>query len=137
MSKNTLSMGLMLVALISLSPVGALAHSAKRGGHGPWACKADVEKYCAGVEKGKGRILACLQANQTSLTPDCQAKLPLMEKFHEMKLACRADREKLCAQAEGGRKGVRQCMKQNRDLLSPECQNAMEEVKTLRCSNPS
>jgi hypothetical protein len=38
-------------------------------------CKADREKFCAGVKKGKGRIKNCLKAHENELTPACKAKL--------------------------------------------------------------
>jgi hypothetical protein len=36
------------------------------------ACKADFEKYCAGVVPGGGRVIACLQKQMSKLSPDCQ-----------------------------------------------------------------
>jgi hypothetical protein len=38
-------------------------------------CKADLKQYCQGIQPGGGRIVACLQANATKLTPTCQAEL--------------------------------------------------------------
>ena len=38
-------------------------------------CKADREKFCAGVKKGKGRIKKCLKAHENELSPACKAKL--------------------------------------------------------------
>jgi len=36
------------------------------------ACKADFQKYCAGVVPGGGRVIACLQKQMSKLSPDCQ-----------------------------------------------------------------
>jgi hypothetical protein len=38
-------------------------------------CKADKEKFCADVKKGKGRIKECLKAHENELSPACKAKL--------------------------------------------------------------
>jgi hypothetical protein len=38
-------------------------------------CKADREKFCANVKKGKDRIKNCLKAHENELTPACKAKL--------------------------------------------------------------
>ncbi|MFN7950634.1 MAG: cysteine rich repeat-containing protein [bacterium] len=40
------------------------------------ACAADVTKNCAGIQKGKGRILQCLKSHEATLTPACKAALP-------------------------------------------------------------
>ncbi|HET8707720.1 MAG TPA: cysteine rich repeat-containing protein [Pseudomonadales bacterium] len=42
------------------------------------ACKADVEKYCAGVEKGGGRIKACLLEHRANLSVECKEKISKM-----------------------------------------------------------
>ena len=48
-------------------------------GNGPRAaCRADVEKLCAGVQHGDGRIVACLQQNQAQVSPACKDALAKM-----------------------------------------------------------
>jgi hypothetical protein len=39
------------------------------------ACGGDVAKFCKGAQPGGGRIMECLKAHQSELTPDCAAKL--------------------------------------------------------------
>lgn len=36
------------------------------------ACKADFENYCPGVRPGGNRIIECLAAHISELSPDCQ-----------------------------------------------------------------
>lgn len=36
------------------------------------ACKADLAKYCKGVELGGGRLKACLDGHQAVVSPGCQ-----------------------------------------------------------------
>ncbi|MCX7111165.1 MAG: cysteine rich repeat-containing protein [Proteobacteria bacterium] len=38
-------------------------------------CKADVERLCAGVEPGGGRIKACLMANKEQMSVGCAQAL--------------------------------------------------------------
>jgi hypothetical protein len=35
------------------------------------ACAADVQRFCANIERGKGALRACLEANQKDLSPAC------------------------------------------------------------------
>ena len=39
------------------------------------ACAADVQRVCAGVAPGGGRIYVCLKQNETALSPACQQAL--------------------------------------------------------------
>jgi hypothetical protein len=38
-------------------------------------CDEDIDKYCANVEMGEGRILACLEAQGTNIQPRCTQAL--------------------------------------------------------------
>lgn len=38
-------------------------------------CSDDIEKHCAGVKAGEGRILACLEKDTSILTEECQQAL--------------------------------------------------------------
>lgn len=39
------------------------------------ACRGDIQKHCAGVQPGGGRIGQCLMAHATELTKPCQDAL--------------------------------------------------------------
>jgi hypothetical protein len=43
------------------------------------ACRTDVGVYCAGVEKGDGRILKCLKEYRDSLSEGCKTALRSMQ----------------------------------------------------------
>jgi hypothetical protein len=48
---------------------------AQEKGHRLAACKSDIDKFCAGEPRGKGKIRACLQSNKDKLAPECKAAL--------------------------------------------------------------
>jgi Skp family chaperone for outer membrane proteins len=37
------------------------------------ACASDVQKFCANIERAKGAMRACLEANQSQLSQDCRS----------------------------------------------------------------
>ena len=37
------------------------------------ACAADVQKFCANIERAKGAMRACLEAHENDLTASCKA----------------------------------------------------------------
>ena len=39
------------------------------------ACKADRQTYCADVEKGGGRVMACMREHADKLSPGCKDAL--------------------------------------------------------------
>jgi hypothetical protein len=79
-------------------------------------CRADVQKVCAGVSPGGGRIAACLRENEAKLSPSCQAQLGKLE-------ACAAEVKQLCPQAQG-EGALRQCARAKRSEISDGCRAA-------------
>ncbi|WP_298878018.1 cysteine rich repeat-containing protein [uncultured Bradyrhizobium sp.] len=44
------------------------------------ACKADYDKFCAGIAPGGGKIIACLNGKRDQLTSTCKAALDSRKK---------------------------------------------------------
>jgi cysteine rich repeat protein len=59
------------LALIAVSTAALAADVSDRAGRA--SCKADVEKLCANVERGEGRIVQCLKENEAKLSTPCKA----------------------------------------------------------------
>jgi hypothetical protein len=51
----------------------AAAKAKLQGAHE--ACADDVQKFCAEVNPGGGRVLRCLRENQKELSPECRERL--------------------------------------------------------------
>src|SRR5512142_2402697 len=74
------------------------------------ACKADVEKLCAGIPPGGGRILCCLKAK-------------------EVGAACEGDIQEFCADAPKGGGATLRCLAWNGPKLSMGCQQVIQRVQ--------
>ena len=59
---------LVLVAAVSLVATAASAQDARTIAR---ACAPDIERLCAGVPPGDGRIKACMKAHLTELSAPC------------------------------------------------------------------
>jgi hypothetical protein len=60
------------VAVVVLSSAVALAADQPRSTSPRTACKADVEKFCSGVQPGGGRIVGCLKQNEAQVSAICK-----------------------------------------------------------------
>lgn len=97
------------------------------------ACSADVQNFCSHVEKGRGKVMACLKEHEAQLSEACKNRINFWSLRREARDSCKEDRDKLCKEEmTQGRKAVRACLRANQDKLSPKCQAAMNRMKNLR-----
>ena len=127
---------LSLLAAVLLSSTAALAGpGGPGGGHGP--CSADVQKFCASVQPGGGRIMECLKAHEADLSPACKARdekgqerreerKEAMEAIHA---ACKDDVAKLCGGVTPGGGNVMRCLRDNKDKVSATCKSTIAEER--------
>ena len=71
---SKLSFAVIAVA-VAFSGVASAQSSDPRG-----ACKADYDKFCAGIVPGGGKIIACLNAKRDQLSATCKAALDSRKK---------------------------------------------------------
>jgi hypothetical protein len=110
-------MRIALVAIVALSLGSARAED---------ACRADVEKLCAGIPVGDGRIAACLKANQEKVSPGCKAQLAsVARKVKEVGAVCEADIASYCPDVKPGQGRVLRCLAANAFSLTPECRQVV------------
>ena len=58
------------VVVVAISGAASAQSSDPRG-----ACKADYDKFCAGIAPGGGRIVACLDEKRDQLSATCKSAL--------------------------------------------------------------
>jgi hypothetical protein len=60
-------------ALVSLTATAFAQDADQPRGGGRGACREDVQKLCAGFERGGGKIRECLTSNMDKLSDGCKA----------------------------------------------------------------
>jgi hypothetical protein len=94
-------------------------------------CRIDAENLCKNVPRGGGRIIACLKANETSLSLPCKEKLAAGEaKMDGIKEACQPDAGKFCKGIKPGGGRIAACLKAHESELSPACHKLVDRVET-------
>ena len=63
------------VVVVAISGAASAQSSDPRG-----ACKADYDKFCAGIAPGSGKIVACLNAKRDQLSATCRTVLDSRKK---------------------------------------------------------
>ena len=64
-----------IVLAVAFSGVASAQSSDPRG-----ACKADYDKFCAGIAPGGGKVIACLEGKRDQLSATCKAALDSRKK---------------------------------------------------------
>jgi len=98
-------------------------------------CTGEIQQYCADVQPGGGRILQCIKANESKLSPACTQRLSELQEFVSGPLgACRDDWTAQCyhPRAGTGRQEMIQCLQAHQANLSPACQKALQGVSGQR-----
>jgi Golgi apparatus protein 1 len=108
----------------------------------PEACKADIEKFCAEVEHGQGRVLKCLTEHTSDLSAQCKTFLETRRQGRrdqhaarrkerprsEMRRACKSDIEKFCKEAMGKPDQMAECLREHQVEFTAECREKVEQV---------
>jgi len=99
-------------------------------------CKVELEKYCAMVTPGDGRLLGCLFAYQDKLSAKCEYALYDAAVQLERAVAaltyvaneCDDDLEKFCSTVAPGEGRLVDCLDKNMAKVSDRCKSAMKDV---------
>lgn len=99
-------------------------------------CKADLEKYCKGVEPGEGRLLACLYSHGDKISGRCEYAVYDAASQLERALTalsyvaneCKDDLKAFCSNIKPGEGRLMQCIDKNMSKVSGRCKQAIKDV---------
>jgi hypothetical protein len=116
------------LAVASLAVVVVL-HPGLAVGANP--CAGDIERFCAKVPIGGGRIQACLKEHETDLSPECAARYQSLEKqMGSLAASCREDISRFCSDVSPGEGRIGRCLAAHRSELSPVCKDRMQKARS-------
>jgi hypothetical protein len=99
-------------------------------------CKAEMDKYCAMVTPGEGRVLACLFSYQDKLSNKCEYALydaaaqleRAVAALNYVAVECDNDLDKFCSNVAPGDGRLKECIDKNIANISDRCKSAMKDV---------
>lgn len=96
-------------------------------------CTADIEKFCAGVERGQGRYRDCLMQHLEELSPACKEHVQGRTgggsrgaARSRWQASCGAEIDKFCKDVQAGQGRVRQCLMEHESELGEACKAAVQ-----------
>jgi hypothetical protein len=100
------------------------------------SCQPDLDKYCAGVTPGEGRLLYCVAAHQDKISDKCEGALidaamiltDVTDRIVNVAEACGTELEQFCGDVEVGEGRVIMCLDEHDDDLSDQCATAVDEM---------
>jgi hypothetical protein len=110
-------------------------------------CAPDLERHCKDVAPGARRLMGCLIAHRTELTPACQKRIAGVKQRREVyegpKMdakqlrACRPDIEARCLLVSPGRGRWLDCLHDNETQLSAACRTELARTSQASASTPA
>jgi hypothetical protein len=100
------------------------------------ACGADVQKYCKGVELGRGQLKGCLDTHQSTVSPRCQQTRASVYASISRRIAaqrdigdiCDADIARLCGTSHADAHLVECLLSVSPAAISPACNQAFTDT---------
>jgi hypothetical protein len=91
------------------------------------ACKADQEKFCAGITAGGGKLRECFKQHASELSVECTAAIRTVRQARRnLGAACKADAEKFCSTVEKVPGAVAKCLNSHAAELEQACAAALK-----------
>lgn len=138
--RTAIAGGFLALSVFSL-PSGAQAQDMMS------ACAAEISAVCNGVSQGRGRISACLYANDAKLSAGCKSAVaevtssPTFRRYipadaksvggsdeTELRAACTAEADKVCTTVTNEPGRLLACLYSRSTAVSPPCWSAAKAI---------
>ena len=110
---------------------GAVTWGGRRRAPRQSPCAADLEKFCAGVERGQGAVRECLQKHESELSPACKEHVQASPTSRRggnsyWQSVCGTEVEKFCKDVKFGQGRIHRCLMAHEAEHGSECKTAVQ-----------
>jgi Cysteine rich repeat len=100
------------------------------------SCRADMDKFCANVTPGEGRLINCAAAYRDQLSDECKGAIvnaaiiveDVTYRALNVAQACETELDSWCGDVEVGEGRVLACLNDHADELSKDCDEAVDDL---------
>jgi len=96
------------------------------------ACAGDLQRFCADVQPGGGRLIQCLSSHTRELSEVCGSMISAAGGTAKLRLACAGDLQRFCSDVRQGGGRLIQCLSSHARELSAECENMVAAMHPRR-----
>ena len=98
------------------------------------ACAGDVQRFCADVKPGGGRLTVCLRQHAKELSPQCKdafaarahSEAGTQSRARRWFRTCKPEIATYCKNVPAGEGRIAQCLESHKEQLSRGCQSALD-----------
>ena len=96
------------------------------------ACGDDLQRFCANVQSGAGRLVQCLWSHTRELSEACGTVIAATQGGTKLRATCGDDLQRFCTDVRPGGGRLIQCLSFHAREVSPACGNTIAAVDTRR-----
>jgi hypothetical protein len=96
------------------------------------ACGGDLQRFCVGVQPGKGRFIQCLSSHTRELSAACGDMIAARGGGAKIRVACGQDVPQFCAGVQPGGGRLVQCLSSHTHEVSAACGNMIAAIHARR-----
>lgn len=93
-------------------------------------CAKDAQKFCSGIEPGKGQLAKCLADYQSQLSSSCSKELKDYKAKTDKMNPCHEDLAEFCEDVPVDPRKVAYCLLRNENKLSAKCSADFKQKKS-------
>jgi hypothetical protein len=98
-------------------------------------CPEDIQRLCANVPPGAGRIFVCLQTNRNNLSDSCRETLDEAQRMAaDVGMSCNGDVFAWCQGVPRGQGRIFACLASHAKDLSSGCQDALATLQQFQAA---